>query len=162
VDVAAIIERLRVGLDARNASDLASRIGVTPGAITNWRGSGRVGVETVVEAARSAGLSLSWVFDGIGPMRLGETMLPATTPESAPTTERPHRDKEREAAAMAMFGRSLDAGIEPLPGRGAEAGRSVAPGDTMASLTPAQLATLGHEVIDLLVRHATGHTTGNQ
>jgi hypothetical protein len=160
VDVAAIIERLRVGLDARNASDLASRIGVTPGAITNWRGSGRVGVETVVEAARGAGLSLSWVFDGIGPMRLGETMLPATQLESAPTTDRSKRDTERDAAreaeVMAMFGRSLDAGIEPPPGRVAE------PGDTMASLTPAQLATLGHEVIDLLVRHATGHTTGNQ
>jgi hypothetical protein len=83
-------------------------------------------------------------------------MLPTATPETMPTTERPERDAAREAEVMAMFGRSLDAGIEPPQGRVAE------PGDTMASLTPAQLATLGHEVIDLLVRHATGHTTGNQ
>jgi hypothetical protein len=109
----------------------------------------------VLERMAGKGLDLNWYITGA-------TMLPATQPESAPTTKRPQRDKEREAAAMAMFGRSLDAGIEPLPGRGAEAGRSVAPGETMATLTVAQLATLGHEVIDLLVRHATGHTTGNQ
>jgi hypothetical protein len=148
-------ERLREWIDGRFGSQVegARELGMKPGQLGDYIADRKGPGPKVLERMAAKGLDLNWYITG-------ETMLPATQPESAPTTDRSKRDTERDAAreaeVMAMFGRSLDAGIEPPPGRVAE------PGDTMASLTPAQLATLGHEVIDLLVRHATGHTTGNQ
>jgi hypothetical protein len=148
-------ERLREWIDERFGSQVegARELGMKPGQLGDYIADRKGPGPKVLERMAAKGLDLNWYITG-------ETMLPATQPESAPTTDRSKRDTERDAAreaeVMAMFGRSLDAGIEPPPGRVAE------PGDTMASLTPAQLATLGHEVIDLLVRHATGHTTGNQ
>jgi transcriptional regulator with XRE-family HTH domain len=148
-------ERLREWIDERFGSQVegARELGMKPGQLGDYIADRKGPGPKVLERMAAKGLDLNWYITG-------ETMLPATQPESAPTTDRSKRDTERDAAreaeVMAMFGRSLDAGIEPPPGRVAE------PGDTMASLTPAQLATLGHEVIDLLVRHAPGHTTGNQ
>lgn len=86
--MAAIIERLMLGLGAKNASDLARKLGLTPGAVTNWKSAGKVGVETVVDAARAAGLSLSWVFDGIGPMRLEEQSASEGGAETPPPPPR--------------------------------------------------------------------------
>jgi transcriptional regulator with XRE-family HTH domain len=148
-------ERLREWIDERFGSQVegARELGMKPGQLGDYIADRKGPGPKVLERMAAKGLDLNWYITG-------ETMLPATQPESAPTTDRSKRDTERDAAreaeVMAMFGRSLDAGIEPPPGRVAE------PGETMATLTVAQLATLGHEVIDLLVRHATGHTTGNQ
>lgn len=77
MSVEAVIERLVLGTGARNASRLAELLGVTPGALTNWKSSGRVGTETVVKACQQFGLSETWVFRGAGPMRASDLSQPA-------------------------------------------------------------------------------------
>jgi DNA-binding transcriptional regulator YiaG len=71
MDTDAIIQRMRQVYGVRYDTDLATELGLSKAAPSNWRQRNSPPHEICAEVARKNGVSLDWLIFGIGDMRLG-------------------------------------------------------------------------------------------
>lgn len=71
LDADAIIRRMRQVYNVKHDTELGQVLGLSKAAASNWRQRNSPPYEICVEIAREKGVSLDWLFFGVGGMRIG-------------------------------------------------------------------------------------------
>lgn len=66
-----IIDRILKGLGAKNQSQLATALGITPARISSAKNKGEIPFEWLVKLASEKKLNPNWLLTGQGPMQIG-------------------------------------------------------------------------------------------
>jgi hypothetical protein len=66
LDVDAVVDRMREAAELPSDGRLAAYLGITRSAVSNWRRSGKLPIERVVEVHKRAGARLDWLLYGLG------------------------------------------------------------------------------------------------
>ncbi|WP_300154046.1 helix-turn-helix domain-containing protein [Solidesulfovibrio sp.] len=78
------IKRLRLAINVNDIGELASFLGISRQAINKARSAKKIPPSWFIQVGQGTNVSIDWLVSGDGPMRRGETAVPATT--SAPPT----------------------------------------------------------------------------
>lgn len=66
-----IVDRILKGLGAKNQSQLAITLGITPARISSAKNKGEIPFEWLVKLASEKNLNPNWLLTGQGPMQIG-------------------------------------------------------------------------------------------
>jgi transcriptional regulator with XRE-family HTH domain len=95
LDADAIIVRMRQVYGVKYDTELATELGLSKAAPSNWRQRNSPPYEICVEIARNKGISLDWLIFGVGKMRLGTRKETSPGKERAETLAATHPAAER-------------------------------------------------------------------
>lgn len=95
LDADAIILRMREVFGVRYETELATALGLSKAAPSNWRQRNSPPYEICVELAREKGVSLDWLIFGIGDMRLRGRVEAGQDPERTEGPPAPSQAAER-------------------------------------------------------------------
>jgi transcriptional regulator with XRE-family HTH domain len=95
LDADAIIVRMRQVYGVKYDTELATELGLSKAAPSNWRQRNSPPYELCVEIARNKGISLDWLIFGVGEMRLGARKEISRGKERAETLPATHPAAER-------------------------------------------------------------------
>lgn len=83
-----IYERVRDALGVKNLTEVAERLGLTTGAVSQWKTTGKISLDTLIKVSELSGVSIHWLVTGKGEKKIKQPSPPlALVPFSADTPQ---------------------------------------------------------------------------